>query len=1247
MEETLEEDIKLQRASADLIAQIDHSLPLLLRKTVSRKKGRLEHGRVRCLVRDSRTNEITKLVSGISGQLVVHSLSPLFLDQLDQFQELPQLLDRHLSGFVQCLSSAFLEYLDHHENQYDRLLKEASPTDIIPLPRAICKVLYVLCKVRGQKVIAQLLNNEAKYLEPMLRAFQNWSKCKNTSSEMRIHLRGRMTWEERYIMLLWLSHLVLIPFDLTTVASCEAEHGFSSPLRALNLPLGTPKIGQRLLGLALQYIVSPSKESDSAKILLVRLTLRTDMLTLGLHQPLVLWALDMLEYGNIKRVVSTYQPIGALSFLSGFVKSADNAVMRQMLEPIWESIQHMLEEKSLHLEKMLSSAVVRKLIIKLHRLLGVTAHRLHRGATYEKPRQILEDALCYLLEALDDNETSVRFAASKALSVVALQCGEESTSDIIDRLKENLETNLCWTEVTGEMQMADARNQLNTEEGWPDYTYANAMEWHGCILTLAHLLFRHAIPTLDLEKVIFYLCLALNFDQRSALGASIGTNIRDAACFGFWALSRNYATCEMVASSSHVAGDTSVSLLQHIANKLIEAACLDLSGNIRRGTSAALQELVGRHPDTIASGIVLVQCVDYHAVASRHGAMMLVGIQAADKEAIYEHVLFRGLLGWRGIQSPDASTRRLSAETIGRLLSRSCFLRPMEAIKILKDRLGRTRLSDIEQRHGLILALSHIFESLHAMQHGTDEGPTREWSCLSTDPSVMRTSASEQEGDEMHDLGLILDFHSGSAAEQEDLSAAERSQYTHEARSRLIWNLASAACCRYRWHKYRVPISTFDPLMAARGNVQLSLIRQEDLVVKFSPHAMVGFMVFTPANERRQLLESMITTVRCRDPRYQGLHKVGAISAVGLATIAFQDPATDGTISSDVDAIIQCLLEQTHAGNDIEVRCAALQSFAQGPISLCKVIPEEVVSALQVCLDDYTNDHRGDVGSLVRTAAIDTAGLALRKRLVPKVARAHIVARICALAAEKLDKVRYHAATCLQTSWNFLDLYDCEQVTAMDAHETMTVAHFSKILALRTDRPSSLTILRGFVSTAGDGSASAMQSSRTALVAYTEQMPLTGLSFFCSNLAEIIRTDRDRRVSIWAMEVVAFLFEAQIIRRLLRGDVSWRNLFSTINHAHFKSTDIRRLEAAIAVYSGLASIDIVKVDVLKKLCDMLRNPIAKIRNNAADALFSTLQDEEMLVVNWSCSPRELKYEREKILAKIETLARSDLQIDRC
>ena len=49
-------------------------------------------------------------------------------------------------------------------------------------------------------------------------------------------------------------------------------------------------------------------------------------------------------------------------------------------------------------------------------------------------------------------------------------------------------------------------------------------------------------------------------------------------------------------------------------------------------------------------------------------------------------------------------------------------------------------------------------------------------------------------------------------------------------------------------------------------------------------------------------------------------------------------------------------------------------------------------------------------------------------------------------------------------------------------------------------------------------------------------MPLSDLSFLCTNFVEIVRDHNDDRISIWAMEVIAFLFDAHIIQRLLDGD---------------------------------------------------------------------------------------------------------------
>ena len=79
-------------------------------------------------------------------------------------------------------------------------------------------------------------------------------------------------------------------------------------------------------------------------------------------------------------------------------------------------------------------------------------------------------------------------------------------------------------------------------------------------------------------------------------------------------------------------------------------------------------------------------------------------------------------------------------------------------------------------------------------------------------------------------------------------------------------------------------------------------------------------------------------------------------------------------------------------------------------------------------------------------------------------------------------------------------------------------------------------MLEGFVSTAGDGSASVLHASREALAVYAESMPPPSLCHLCTHLVQIVRESRDARVSIWAMEVIAFLFDAQIIQRLVGVD---------------------------------------------------------------------------------------------------------------
>ena len=200
----------------------------------------------------------------------------------------------------------------------------------MPLPRAICKLLYVLCKVRGYKIISQLLSKEPQHLDRMLHAFQAWSHAIGDQAYSDEPLHGQMTWEERYVMLLWISHLLLVPFDLASMSS----RSYDTSIANIQLPVECPSIARDLVSVSIGYLGSPSKEREAAKVLLVRLAFRTDMAKIELHRLLLDWALARLKANdNPTTVQSDYTFLGLLSFLAGFVSTANTQVIDPLFKP--------------------------------------------------------------------------------------------------------------------------------------------------------------------------------------------------------------------------------------------------------------------------------------------------------------------------------------------------------------------------------------------------------------------------------------------------------------------------------------------------------------------------------------------------------------------------------------------------------------------------------------------------------------------------------------------------------------------------------------------------------------------------------------------------------------------------------------------------------------------------------------------------------------------------------------------------
>lgn len=818
---------------------------------------------------------------------------------------------------------------------------------MIPLPRAVCQILYVFCKVRGQKVIVRFLNNEPRFLEPMLDALETWAHQGSSMGKWS----SQMLWQERFIILWWLSHLMLAPFDLTSMSSNISGRALGDFCTPIVLPTGAPPIARRLVHVSTFYLGFASKEKEAAGMLLTRLTLKPDMQSIDLHRTVVESVLSSLNGSDaINSLISTHAAIGLLSFLTRFLTSSERHVAQPLLLPIYRLVQRVKSELvPLHIEIM-SSALARKLLIKISRTIAVGITKIGYKITDIDPQfpdDALEELIGHLIDALEDKDTSVRTAASKALSLVVMESNRDVAGQIVGNLIENLviDSKLSEGSQTGRVIDRVEDHDAGGDIDWvspvtlkPDLRAVNAVHWHGLVLTLSQLLFRKAIPLPELFMLIERLLPALQFEQRSPLGASVGTNVRDAACFGLWSLARRYTTTELSQAVFPNPGFEHESTLQPLANDLLIAALMDPAGNIRRGASAALQEMIGRHPDRIKHGINLVQIVDYHAVALRSSAMSEVAVRASEVDETYWDAILDGLLGWRGIKSSDAQTRRQAADTIGRLtFIGSRQRRQATTLIVVRHQLGRTPLHETDERHGLLLTLASVLRAMHEV---LAEKMVAYSLPLNARVNIWHPSVND------HTVYGVAEM---AAFRRRQIPSSSIPSLVLEGICRLISATASSSDTTLPAWFRAISEPSAETMNLCIKIVNFSLDQADQLVIEAAADAAANIFRFLKREDRDELVEAWVGGLESTDPS-SGSGRLGRISVLGaiyrytweedLPEISGKDKVWQWLDAPRVrnisdpsnfqDLILDTLLEELGPKRSIETRCAALKSLASG-----------------------------------------------------------------------------------------------------------------------------------------------------------------------------------------------------------------------------------------------------------------------------------------------------------------------------
>lgn len=932
------------------------------------------------------------------------------------------------------LAEAFLEY----QQTRRRHAAEASGTSslLMPLPTAVCKLIYTFCKIRGEKVIVNFLNVETRYLELLLSAIEE--------SERHLGSEGNVpqwTWEERYVVLLWLSHLMFAPFDLATISSVYMHDVDLAGVPGFLWPFNPPSITVRILPLATKYLASPGKERDAAKTLLVRMAMRRDMQKLGILQALIDWALyslhpsaeDSDSGGNHNSEYeinqNPYTFIGVLSFLAGVLSSADASEVEKYSSKVFYTVNATMWSDDATSNIINSSAVAKKTVIKVMR--SISLSKLTRESRDMSGIQLVETTVRYLLRSLSDKDTPVRFAASKALGAITLKLPKDMASQVVAAVLQALKEHV---------RLVDQGSNSSFSSWQPlqrDMSSVDPLEWHGLMLTLSHLLYRRSPPPESLGDILEALLLGLSFEQRSASGVSVGANVRDAACFGVWAVARRYSTQELLAVDHELLnggnnGSSNGSILQLLATHLVVTACLDPAGNIRRGSSAALQELIGRHPDTVEKGIAIVQTVDYHAVALRSRAMQDVALAATKLHPQYGVAILEAVLDWRGLGDANDRVRRYAGASYGMItaeLTRVSSTGTEVISKSIDDIASSIRAlqpRQVEERHGLLLAMASIMDHLPQLVASYQNNPQQlapviqrmltelEWNLKFIEATTFRRPDLIAEAASRlftSSFPVFQASHRGvNAITPEDLVAAPclLSFLKTSAASTAVFRLAETP------GPNEFPLAWVNELVPTVLNGYL--LRTEEIVVDAVSEAAVALLLLLKPARRDELIESWANAALNAQ---RGGSIKGHLMALTRSYAAIR-MSPEETKDRVPELIPRTLLQCWAKDITVEARVWILESLVEGDV--LRYHAQKLIQLITEALEDYTTDARGDVGSHVRLHAIQATKhlWAMMEDLETKhggeatqAAASRLLLPILRLGAEKLDKMRPEAQSTL------------------------------------------------------------------------------------------------------------------------------------------------------------------------------------------------------------------------------------------
>ncbi|KIJ62569.1 hypothetical protein HYDPIDRAFT_157330 [Hydnomerulius pinastri MD-312] len=996
-------------------------------------------------------------------------------------------------------------------------------------------------------------------------------------------------WSLRYVVLLWLSLVCRIPFDLQQFD----EQGNGG------------RTASMLEDTAKEYLSKAGLEREGAAVLLSRLYMRKD--TKKQFSSFLEWSTSILQESK-----DIFTSIAVLQILCEFVKLGAPEETRAATTVLLEVSETIERSKFLT-----SNTLVRQYRAKLLSRIGLRLMPARPNVSRIKARALegaesqgnnqddngedddidvpeeVETILEELFKCLQDRDTVVRWSAAKG----------------IGRLSERLPTDFS----SQVLETILGLFSIHTIAGASVYDMPSIAEatWHGACLASAEMARRALVhptllsqlldwlnkasaPILNMIEISNNVDQALYFDIRKG-AHSIGSNVRDAAAYVIWALARAQDPSSL---SPHAA---------KLAQNLVAVSLFDRDVSIRRAASAAFQEHVGRM-GLFAHGIDVLRKTDFYSVSIRRNAFTTAAPQVAEhieyRQALIDHLISITLRHW------DVTMRQLGAKSLRLICEIDLALLGPGCVVRLARQLRSVDTTDI---HGALVALTEL-AAAYQEQFGEkgDEKRREIFGLIGTIPQeILLAPRSEQVLSATCSLIAVSITLQEVSQKQQDRSSSDVPHWRHlvdqglrhrginaqEAAAGAMATVSSLTDCSVVVQRLIREFKDGSPsLQQSLGHV-LGVLDYDA-----HPHGLkeaVDCLLESVSMESA----TRMTNVEARRNCYQAIPKIVANTAPRM-TRHFQ-------------------------ANKIR----------------------ELFDALDNGLDDYTTDERGDVGSWIRIACIQglasiierlfdiSGGLSDLSSFLPPHRYHTVVGRILRQAVERLDNVRQISGECfLRILKHQLPAVEGAEEWRVKGEELMRELFLSESSDDTTNWsvgewlfPKAVRILQipeyrrpvltGLVMSVATRTGSTQRPASSSLAAYIQTLPLTStgseysLSGFAGDLVDWTQSNlSSNNVVVPVLQTFNVLLEADALIRLPeseRGAACIETLVSISCKNVSRLKNVQRVQESMKMIVNLFTLPSVAKTCLPKFIEFLAHPYPKIRSSTAEHLYMVLQSKDL------------------------------------